>query len=68
MELTLEQAMQLALDKNLDLRSRAINPQILDYQLVTARAAFKPTLIGVVSTRTRSRQSTQHRSKASRPR
>ncbi len=44
MDLTLEQAMQRALDKNIDLQVARVNPLIQDYNLVTARAAFKPTL------------------------
>ena len=44
MDLTLEQAMQTALDKNLDLQVARINPLIQDYNLESARAAFNPTL------------------------
>jgi outer membrane protein TolC len=44
LNLTLEDAMQRALDKNIDLQVARINPLIQDYNLVTARAAFTPTL------------------------
>ena len=40
LELTLEQAMEMALDKNLDLKAARMDPQTVDYQLQTARAAF----------------------------
>lgn len=45
-DLTLEQAMQLALDKNIDLKVARINPLIQDYNLVTARAVFRPVMSG----------------------
>ncbi len=44
LDLTLEQAMQTALDKNLELQVARVNPQIQDYNLASARAAFIPTL------------------------
>jgi len=46
MNLTLEQAMQMALDKNLDLKVARMNPQSVDYQLASARAAFLPQFTG----------------------
>lgn len=42
--LTLEQAMEIALEKNLDLKAARLNPQGVDYQLAAARAAFSPQL------------------------
>jgi outer membrane protein TolC len=45
-ELTLDDAVQMALEKNLDLQVAKMNPAIQDYNLVSARAAFKPTLNG----------------------
>lgn len=42
--LTLEQAMDLALEKNLALKAARLNPQMADYQLAAARAAFLPQL------------------------
>ncbi|HXT69435.1 MAG TPA: TolC family protein [Vicinamibacterales bacterium] len=42
-ELTLDQAYAIALEKNLDLKSARMNPQLVDYQLQGARAAFLPT-------------------------
>jgi outer membrane protein TolC len=40
--LTLEQAMELALEKNLDLKAARFNPINIDYQLQSARSAFLP--------------------------
>jgi len=45
-ELTLEQATQIALENNLDLAVQKMNPQLQDYNLVIAQAAFRPTLNG----------------------
>lgn len=41
-DMTLEQAMEMALEKNLDLKAARMNPQSVDYQLQSARAAFLP--------------------------
>ena len=41
-DLTLEQAVQVALEKNLALQAARLNPQIADYSLQSARAAFLP--------------------------
>jgi outer membrane protein len=46
MNLTLEQAMEMALENNLDLKVARMNPQSVDYQLASARAAFLPQLSG----------------------
>lgn len=42
MELTLDQAFALALERNLDLKAARMNPLSVDYQLQAARAAFSP--------------------------
>jgi outer membrane protein TolC len=49
--LTLEDAMQLALEKNLELKAARLNPQLVDYQLRSARAAFNPQFTGTYSYR-----------------
>src|SRR5689334_16922749 len=46
MDLSLDQAMVMALEKNLDLKVARMNPQGVDYQLQAARAAFNPQLTG----------------------
>ena len=48
-DLTLEQAVQAALDKNLDVVAAKMNPQIQDYTLQGARAVFRPTIGGTTS-------------------
>lgn len=44
LDMTLEEAIQIALDKNLDLKAARLSPQAVDYQLQAARAAFTPRL------------------------
>lgn len=44
MDLTLDQAIQIALEKNLDLKAARLSPQAVDYQLQSARAAFTPNI------------------------
>ena len=46
MNLGLEEAIELALERNLDLKAARLTPQTVDYQLQTARAAFNPRLQG----------------------
>jgi outer membrane protein TolC len=46
LELTLEQAQEAALEKNLDLKAARLAPQGVDYQLQAARAAFTPRIAG----------------------
>jgi outer membrane protein TolC len=43
-DLTLERAVQIALEKNLDLQVARINPLLQDFSLRSLRAAFLPTL------------------------
>src|SRR3954468_16293991 len=43
-DLTLEDAVQIALEKNLDLKVQKMNPQLQDYQLQSARAVYRPTI------------------------
>jgi outer membrane protein len=57
-ELTLEQAMERALEKNLDIQNAKLNPQMQDYTLQAARANFRPTLNANYSYRNSSQQST----------
>lgn len=45
-EMTLEQAVQVALDNNLELKVARMTPQTIDYQLQGVRASFNPTLTG----------------------
>jgi outer membrane protein TolC len=57
-DLSLEQAIERALEKNLDIKNAKLNPQMQDYTLQAARAAFRPTLNGNYSYRNSSQQST----------
>lgn len=50
-EMTLEEAMARALDKNLDLKAARMTPALVDYQLQSARAAFNPQITGTYSYR-----------------
>ena len=50
-ELTLDQAYAIALEKNLDLKVARMNPILTDYQLQTLRAAYKPNFNGSYSYR-----------------
>jgi outer membrane protein len=43
-DLSLQQAIDVALENNLALKVQKMNPQIQDYALVQARAAFRPTM------------------------
>jgi outer membrane protein TolC len=45
-DMTLEQATDMALEKNLDLKAAKLSPQAVDYQLQAARAAFNPRFTG----------------------
>jgi len=49
LSLTLDQAIQMALEKNLELKVARMNPQSIDYQLASARAAFNPSFTGSYS-------------------
>ena len=44
--LTLEQAVAIALENNLDLKVARMNPQIQDYNLQSSRAVYRPVLSG----------------------
>ena len=57
-ELTLDDAIQIALERNLDLQVAKMNPLIQDYNLVQARAAYKPTVTGNFNQNHASSQST----------
>jgi outer membrane protein len=54
-EMTLEQAIQIALENNLDLKVARMNPQIQDYTLQQTLANYRPTISG---TFTQNRSST----------
>lgn len=57
-DLTLEQAIDRAIEKNLDIQREKLSPQMQDYTLAAARAAFRPTLNANAGYNNASQQST----------
>ena len=47
--LTLDDAIKLALDRNLDISVQRLNPQTFDYSLSSLQAIYRPTLTSTVS-------------------
>src|SRR5947208_8595058 len=47
--LSLDDAIKLALDRNLDISVQRLNPQTFDFSLASLRAIYKPTLTSTVS-------------------
>jgi len=56
--LTLEQAIERAFERNLDIQTARLNPRIQAFALQVARAAFSPTLSGTYGYNNSARQST----------
>ena len=56
-EMTLEQAIERALEKNLDLRAARLQPRTLDFQLRSIRASYTPTFISSYSYNNAARRS-----------
>jgi outer membrane protein TolC len=50
-ELTLDDAVMRALDRNLDIAVERLNPEVQDFNLARLRNAYKPTLTSTVFTR-----------------
>jgi outer membrane protein len=46
--LTLDQAVKLALDKNLDIAVQRLNPQLVDFSLAGVRSAYLPTVTSLI--------------------
>lgn len=49
-QLTLDDAIKLALDRNLDIAVQRLNPQTFDYSLASLRAVFRPALTSQLGT------------------
>src|SRR5204863_6137136 len=47
--LSLDDAIKLALDRNLDISVQRLNPQTFDFSLASLRAIYKPTFTSTVS-------------------
>jgi len=56
--LTLEDAVKLALDRNLDIAVQRLNPEINDLAVATARAAYFPSLTSTILTQGQTQAST----------
>jgi len=56
--LTLEDAVKLALERNLDIAVQRLNPEISDLAMATVRSAYLPTLTSQLSTQSQDNAST----------
>jgi outer membrane protein TolC len=62
LRLSLDEAIKLALERNLDIAVQRLNPQAFDFSLASLRATYRPTLTSALSTQSQtfpSRQTTQ---------
>ncbi len=57
--LTLDEAVKLALDRNLDIAVQRLNPQTFDFSLAGLQATFRPTLTSTLSQQSNTNPSTQ---------
>jgi outer membrane protein TolC len=58
-QLSLDDAIKLALDKNLDISVQRLNPQTFDFSLANLKAIYRPTLTSTVSQQSQTTPSTQ---------
>jgi outer membrane protein TolC len=58
-QLSLEDAIRLALDRNLDISVQRLNPQTFDFSLAGLRATYRPTLTSTVAQQSNTNPSTQ---------
>jgi outer membrane protein len=58
-QLTVDDAIKLALDRNLDISVQRLNPQAFDFSLAGLRAVYRPTLTSTVSQNSATTPSTQ---------
>jgi len=49
MQLTLDDAIKQALDRNLDIAVQRLNPETFDYSIAALQAIYKPTLISTIA-------------------
>ncbi len=56
--LTMDDAVKMALDQNIEISVQRLNPQIQDYAVVQAQAAYRPTLSSTVGNQSRRSQGT----------
>jgi outer membrane protein len=58
-QLSLDDAIKLALDRNLDISVQRLNPQTFDFSLASLRSVYRPTLTSTVSQQSATTPSTQ---------
>lgn len=56
--LSLDEAVKLALDRNLDIAVQRLNPETFDFSLATLRAAYLPSVSSQLATQSQTRPST----------
>src|SRR5262249_20764115 len=64
-QMRLDDAIKLALDRNLDIAVQRLNPQTYDYSIANLQAFYKPSLISTISRQSATNPSTQTISGAS---
>ena len=57
--LTVDEAIKLALDRNLDIAVQRLNPQTFDFSLAGLRAIYRPTLTSTLAQQSATHPSTQ---------
>jgi outer membrane protein TolC len=57
--LSLDEAIRLALDRNLDIAVQRLNPQTFDFSIAGLQAVYKPTLTSTLSSQSTTNASTQ---------
>ena len=57
--LSLDDAIRLALDRNLDISVQRLNPQTFDFALANLRSVYKPTLTSTINQQSQTQPSTQ---------
>lgn len=58
-QLTLDEAIKLALDRNLDISVQRLNPQAFDFSLAGLRATYRPTVTSQLAQQSNTNPSTQ---------
>jgi outer membrane protein len=56
-QLTVDDAIKLALDRNLDIAVQRLNPQTFDYSIASLQAVYKPTVTSTISRQTQTNPS-----------
>jgi outer membrane protein TolC len=59
LRLTLDEAIKLALDRNLDISVQRLNPQTFDFSFASLEAVYRPTLSSTITQQSQTNPSTQ---------